>query len=69
MITAGLELQDYIASQMDLGLKCLVYSMDLSVVFDLIRPGIFIKKALEVIPECGIAQLMYEFITEHRAYV
>jgi hypothetical protein len=68
-VTAGIELQDHLALKMDLGMKCLVYSMDLSAAFDLIRPGIFLRKALKVIPEKGIAHLMYEFITERKAYV
>ncbi len=67
--TAAIELQDYIADNLDKGKKCLVYSTDLSAAFDLIRPGLFVEKARRVIPDEGIIGLMYEFITDRKAYV
>ncbi len=67
--TAAIELQDFIADNLDRGNHCLVYSTDLSAAFDLIRPGIFVEKARKVIPDEGIVDLMYEFITDRKAYV
>jgi hypothetical protein len=43
--------------------------MDLSAAFNLIRPGIFVKKALNVIPDKGLVWLIPNFITDRRAYV
>jgi len=57
--TAAIELQDTIARELDQNRICLVYSTDLSAAFDLIRPGIFLSNALEVIPDHGIVWLMY----------
>lgn len=68
-ITASIELQSFLACQLDKGKQCLMYSTDLSAAFDLIRPGIFVSKARKVIPDEGIIGLMYDFITDRKAYV
>ena len=67
--TAAVELQEYIADALDRNKQCLVYSTDLSAAFDLIRPGLFVEKARQVIPDEGLISLMYEFITDRKAYV
>jgi hypothetical protein len=67
--TAAIEVQDAIASALDENLPCLVYSVDLSAAFDLVRPGIFVKKALEVIKEPGLVWLIKEFITKRKAFI
>ncbi len=67
--TAAVELQSQIASALDRGKKCMIYSMDLSAAFDLIRPGIFITKALQTFPDRGIIHLVHDFITNRKAYV
>jgi hypothetical protein len=48
-----------------------MYSADLSAMFDLVRPGIFVKKALQVIPEehHDLIHLVHDFITGPKAYV
>jgi hypothetical protein len=56
--TAALEIQDRLAHYLDSGLKCVLYSVDLSAAFDLIRPGMFIKKAANVIGDSGIVGLI-----------
>ncbi len=43
--------------------------MDLSAAFDLVRSGIFVRKALRVIPDEGTVELMHEFITNRKAFV
>jgi hypothetical protein len=68
-VSAALELQDEIAKNLDKNRSCLIYSMDLSAAFDLIRPGIFAKKASQVIEDKGIVNLLLDFITERKAYV
>ncbi len=68
-VTAALHLQTALAEELDKNRMCIVYSMDLSAAFDLIRPGMFVKKALEVIPDSGLVWLMRDFITDRRAYV
>ncbi len=55
-VTAALEVQNFIADALDSGQKCLVYSTDLSAAFDLIRPGIFAKKARPLIGD-GMAHI------------
>ncbi len=67
--TAAIELQNYLANSLDSKKWCLVYSMDLSAAFDLVRPGIFVKKAMRVIEDVGLVKLMHEFITNRKAYV
>ena len=67
--SAAIELQSHIASILDKNKLCLVYSMDLSAAFDLIRPGIFVKKALSVVPSRGIIHLILDFITKRKAFV
>jgi len=42
--------------------------MDLSAAFDLIRPDIFTKRAIEVLPE-NMVWLIKDFITERKAFV
>ncbi len=66
--TAALEIQDALARRMDDNLQCLIYSVDLSAAFDLIRPRIFVKKALEVM-DPGLVWLIHDFITGRKAFV
>jgi hypothetical protein len=68
-VTAALDLQNEIAKNLDAKKKCLVYSMDLSAAFDLIRPGIFSKKARQIVRDDGIVNLLLDFISDRRAYV
>ncbi len=67
--TAALEVQDQIAMALDDKKKCIVYSMDLSAAFDLVRPGIFARKARNIIKDDGLTWLIYDYITERKAYV
>lgn len=67
--TAALEVQDVVAGALDSQQLALVYSVDLSVAFDIVRPGIFVEKALRVIKEPGLVWLIHEYITERRAFV
>ncbi len=62
-------MQSEIAKEIDNDKKCLIYSVDLSAAFDLIRPGIFVSKALKVIKDKGLVWLMRDFIIERLAYV
>ncbi len=43
--------------------------MDLSAAFDLIRPGIFAKKAENVIEDRGLVWLIHQFLINRKAYV
>jgi len=54
---------DKLSGMLDQNRICLMYSMDLTAALDLIRPGIFAKKALKVVPDAGLVWLMYNFIT------
>jgi hypothetical protein len=54
---------DKLSGMLDQNRICLMYSMDLTAALDLIRPGIFAKKALKVVPDAGLVWLMYDFIT------
>ena len=62
--TATLEVQDCLAASLDDNKPCLIYSVDLSAAFDLVRPGIFVKKAQKVINDNGLIWFIKEFITE-----
>jgi len=53
--SAALEVQDCIASALENKEKCLIYSMDLSAAFDLVRPGIFASKARRIIGDDGLS--------------
>jgi hypothetical protein len=63
--------QDSIAEALDENKLCLLYSMDLSAAFDLVRPGTFARKALTLVKEenKGLVWLIHDFITERKAYV
>jgi hypothetical protein len=67
--TAAIEIQSRIASVLQDGRHCAIYSMDLSAAFDLIRPEIFVDKALKVIPSEGLVHLIHDFITDRKGYV
>ncbi len=67
-VTAAVELQDAICEALDKKKLCLVYSVDLSAAFDLIRPGLFYEKASKVMPP-GLARIIFNFISDRRAYV
>lgn len=66
--TACLEIQSTLASLMDKGEKCVIYSADLSAAFDVIRPDIFHKKAKMCIGE-ELTDLIYELITDRQGFV
>jgi hypothetical protein len=68
-ITAALEVQGIISEILDSGKVCAIYSADLSAAFDLVRPGIFIKKALQVIEDPGLVCLIHEFLKDRKAFV
>jgi hypothetical protein len=67
--TAMVEVQSILANELDANKTCLIYSVDLSAAFDLVRPGVFVKKALKVLKEKGLVWLMLDFITERKAFV
>ncbi len=50
-------------------MMALLYSVDLSATFDLVRPGIFVQKALRVVEDPGLVWLIYDYITERKAFV
>jgi len=65
-----LEIQSAIADTLDHGLHCLIYSMDLSAAFDLIRPDIFYAKLCKQgkVPR-QLCNLLMDMISERKAYV
>jgi len=67
--TAAIEIQNCIADVLDRGKECLIYSVDLSAAFDLIKPGIFVNKAKTVIKDEGLVWMMHQFLTSRKAYV
>jgi len=64
--TACLTLQSMIAKELDSGNNCIVYSMDLSAAFDLLRPEIM-EKNLQNLP-IALSRPIIDFLTD-REYV
>jgi len=68
--SAALEIQSVLAEKMDQGLKCLIYSVDLSAAFDLIQPNVFIQKILSSGKiNHQMANLLYDLLKGRKAYV
>jgi len=61
--TAMLELQDYVATELDKNRIVGTYSIDLSAAFDLLRPDIFYQTLKDKIP-LNIMQVLMDFLTE-----
>jgi len=66
--TAGLDVQSAVASALQDGKKCLVYSMDLTAAFDLIRPDIFCEKMSGKINNV-LLQCLSDFLKNRKAFV
>jgi len=66
--TACLEIQSTLASLLDKGSPCVMYSADLSAAFDVIRPDIFHQKAKSLIG-ITLTDLIFEFITNRTGYI
>jgi len=64
--SAMLELQDFIATELDKNKIVGTYSIDLSAAFDLLRPDIFLETIREKIP-LGIMQVLMDF-TSNRSF-
>jgi hypothetical protein len=62
------EIQSRIASIILDNRHCAIYSMDLSAAFDLIRPEIFLNKALKVNPRGGLVHFIHDFFTDSRGF-
>jgi len=56
--TAMIEIQDYVASQLDRGKIVATYSLDLSAAFDLLRPDVFYDSSKDVLPADLINPIM-----------
>jgi hypothetical protein len=63
--TALLQIQDIIARHLDVGKKCLIYSVDLSAAFDVFRPDVFMKLYGNKLSH-GLARAIADFLTNRR---
>jgi len=63
-----MELKDYIAELLDKKKTVLVYSLDLSAAFDLLRPDLLFDKLVGKIPG-GLLRFMMDFLSDRRFYV
>jgi len=63
-----MELKDYAASCMDKNRHCIVYSLDLSAAFDMLRPDTFYEIYKGQIPD-GILRLLLDFLHKREFFV
>lgn len=67
-VTAGLDIQSHLAIMSDRGEKSIIYSVDLSAAFDVIRPAMFYKKMVNKMDIPTLNCLNY-FLTNRKAQV
>jgi len=65
--TAGLTLQSLIANELDKGKECMVYSVDLSAAFDLLRPKV-LEEVMDFLPH-SIKRPIIDFLTDREFVV
>jgi hypothetical protein len=63
--TALLQLQDRISKSLDDAKPCLVYSVDLSAAFDVLRPDVFMEAMRDVLSH-GLAKSLCDFLKDRR---
>jgi len=63
-----MELKDYAAGCLDRGEHCIVYSLDLSAAFDMLRPDTFYENYHGLIPE-GLLRLLMDFLKDRSFFV
>jgi len=63
-----MELKDYAAGCLDRDEHCIVYSLDLSAAFDMLRPDTFYENYCGLIPE-GLLQLLIDFLKDREFFV
>ncbi len=61
--TAMLEIQSIISERMNVGEMVLVYSTDLSVAFDLLRPGVLLKSMVGRVPY-SLCRIILDFLSD-----
>jgi len=66
--TCALELKDNIVEQLEKKRSVLVYSLDLSAAFDLLRPDTFFDKFVGKISD-GLLRFIMDFLSDRRFYV
>jgi len=67
--TACLTLQDYLATKLDQSYKAILYSIDLTAAFDLLRPNLLIQKLLNLNVENYIIRCILSFLSGRKAFV
>ena len=67
-VTAGLEIQSCIGELMDEGQFVIMYSMDLSAAFDLLRPDVFFENIAQKLSE-GLRFSIMDFLTNRKMAV
>jgi len=68
-VTACLSLQDFIATEMDMGNKVIMYSTDLTSAFDLLRPSILVKNMLSMGLPKRLITIIYDFLNNRTGFV
>lgn len=66
--TAALAIQSKLVTAMDQGKECVIYSMDLSAAFDLIRPSILFNELSDSINQ-SLLKCLCDFTSNRKAYV
>jgi len=67
-VTAAIDIQTEVCKQLDRNRKCLIYSVDLTAAFDLIRPELFVKKMTGKI-QAPILDCLNNFLQNRKAFV
>jgi len=69
IVTAGLTVQDFLATELQDNKIVLAYSADLTAAFDLLRPKLLVKNLLELKVNPAMIRTIYNFLSDRSAFV
>lgn len=67
--TACLTIQDYLATNLDLGKIVLLYTIDLSSAFDVLRPSLMVKNLIELGVDKTLVRVILSFLSDRTGFV
>jgi len=66
--TCLMVLKDLLATKLDEKKQCILYSLDLSAAFDMLRPDTFFLKFKNVLPD-GVLRILIDFLSDRKFFV
>jgi hypothetical protein len=66
---AILDLQRTLAEKRDTGHDCVVYSIDLSAAFDMLRKNTLVKDINQKIKQVGLDKVIYDFLSKRKCKI